>query len=120
MCGIVGLFTKSDDVAARLGEHVAAMLVQLSDRGPDSAGVAFYREPAPAGSSKVSLHSGQPGYDWAALGAEAALTGPIARGDEATVAAQREALAEAAPELLDLFDLLVHHTRGLAAAKAPA
>ena len=36
------------------------MLLQLSDRGPDSAGVAFYREPAPSGSSKVSLF-GPPG-----------------------------------------------------------
>ena len=33
------------------------MLVQLSDRGPDSAGVAVYRDPAPAGATKVSLHS---------------------------------------------------------------
>ena len=36
------------------------MLGQLSDRGPDSAGVAFYRDPAPAGSSKVSLYSADP------------------------------------------------------------
>jgi predicted short-subunit dehydrogenase-like oxidoreductase (DUF2520 family) len=50
------------------------------------------------------------------LGPERALTGPVARGDEATVAAQRRAVAEAAPELLDLFDELVHHTRALAGA----
>jgi predicted short-subunit dehydrogenase-like oxidoreductase (DUF2520 family) len=53
----------------------------------------------------------------AALGPERALTGPVARGDEATVAAQREAVAEAAPELLDLFDQLVHHTRALSGAR---
>ena len=47
----------------------------------------------------------------AELGPEAALTGPVARGDEATVAAQRAAVEEAAPELLDLFDELVRHTR---------
>jgi len=52
------------------------------------------------------------------LGPERALTGPIARGDEATVAAQRRAVAEAAPELLDLFDQLVHHTRALSGARA--
>ena len=34
-------------------------------------------------------------------GAERALTGPIARGDEATVARQRAAVAERAPDLLD-------------------
>jgi predicted short-subunit dehydrogenase-like oxidoreductase (DUF2520 family) len=43
-----------------------------------------------------------------------ALTGPIARGDHATVDAQRRALEDAAPELLDLFDELVRHTRALA------
>ncbi len=56
----------------------------------------------------------------AALGPEAALTGPIARGDDATVEAQRAAIGEAAPELLDLFDELVRHTRALAAERSPA
>jgi predicted short-subunit dehydrogenase-like oxidoreductase (DUF2520 family) len=51
------------------------------------------------------------------LGPERALTGPVARGDESTVAAQRQAVAEAAPELLDLFDQLVHHTRALSGAR---
>ena len=50
----------------------------------------------------------------AELGPERALTGPIARGDYATVDAQRRALEEAAPELLELFDELVRHTRSLA------
>ena len=53
----------------------------------------------------------------AELGPEDALTGPVARGDDATVAAQRQAVADQAPELLDLFDLLVRHTRVLAGAK---
>jgi predicted short-subunit dehydrogenase-like oxidoreductase (DUF2520 family) len=52
----------------------------------------------------------------AALGPERALTGPVARGDETTVAAQRRAVAETAPELLDLFDVLVEQTRALAGA----
>jgi methylamine---glutamate N-methyltransferase subunit A len=67
MCGIVGLFSKSEAVEARLGEYLGAMLAQLSDRGPDSAGVAIYRDPAPAGASKLSLFSPDPGEDWAAL-----------------------------------------------------
>ncbi|MEA2310318.1 MAG: hypothetical protein QOE28_286 [Solirubrobacteraceae bacterium] len=58
--------------------------------------------------------------NWARLGAEAALTGPIARGDEATVARQREAVAERAPDLLGLFDALTAATRELAAAGAAA
>jgi predicted short-subunit dehydrogenase-like oxidoreductase (DUF2520 family) len=53
----------------------------------------------------------------AELGPDRALTGPVARGDEATIAAQRRAVAEAAPELLDLFDQLVHHTRALSGAR---
>ena len=42
---------------------------------------------------------------WAIEG-DASLTGPIARGDEATVARHREAIAERAPELLELYDVL--------------
>ncbi len=55
--------------------------------------------------------------NWSALGPELALTGPVARGDEATVAAQREALAERAPDLLPLFDALVDATRALAGSE---
>jgi predicted short-subunit dehydrogenase-like oxidoreductase (DUF2520 family) len=56
--------------------------------------------------------------NWAALGAERALTGPIARGDEATVERQRAAVAERTPELLGLFDALAAATRELAAVRA--
>ena len=49
MCGIVGLFAKSPEIEEALGAHLAAMLAQMSDRGPDSAGVAVYRDPAPSG-----------------------------------------------------------------------
>jgi predicted short-subunit dehydrogenase-like oxidoreductase (DUF2520 family) len=52
--------------------------------------------------------------NWARLGPERALTGPIARGDELTVARQREAVAERAPDLLPLFDALAESTRRLA------
>jgi len=50
--------------------------------------------------------------NWAADG-EHALTGPISRGDEATVAAQRAAVEERAPELLGVFDALADATRTL-------
>jgi predicted short-subunit dehydrogenase-like oxidoreductase (DUF2520 family) len=55
--------------------------------------------------------------NWARLGAERALTGPVARGDEATIARQRAAVGEAAPELLELFDALLSATRALAAER---
>lgn len=56
--------------------------------------------------------------NWGRLGPERALTGPVARGDEGTVTAQRDAVAERAPELLGLFDALVDATRDLAGPKA--
>jgi predicted short-subunit dehydrogenase-like oxidoreductase (DUF2520 family) len=58
--------------------------------------------------------------NWAALGGERALTGPVARGDEATVARQREALAERTPDLLPLFDALAEATRALASTREPS
>jgi predicted short-subunit dehydrogenase-like oxidoreductase (DUF2520 family) len=51
--------------------------------------------------------------NWAERGTDA-LTGPIARGDHATVERHRAALAETAPELLPLYDALA----GRAAAVA--
>jgi methylamine---glutamate N-methyltransferase subunit A len=70
MCGIVGLFAKSTEVEEHLGGHLAAMLEQMSDRGPDSAGVAIYRDSAPTDSSKLTLHSADPLYDWESLAGE--------------------------------------------------
>lgn len=51
--------------------------------------------------------------NWVASGAASALTGPIARGDEATVARQRAASADFA----DLFDALAAATRAVADRK---
>jgi glutamate synthase domain-containing protein 1 len=68
MCGIVGLFAKSSAVEERLGTHLGAMLAQMADRGPDSAGIAIYRDPAPPGTTKLSLFSEDPDEDWSALG----------------------------------------------------
>ncbi|MGA8804946.1 MAG: hypothetical protein WB866_09660, partial [Solirubrobacterales bacterium] len=67
MCGIAGLFSKSTALEETLGAHLSAMLGQLAERGPDSAGVALYRDPAPAGSCKVSLFSSQEDYAWREL-----------------------------------------------------
>jgi predicted short-subunit dehydrogenase-like oxidoreductase (DUF2520 family) len=54
--------------------------------------------------------------NWVRLGAADALTGPVARGDEATVDRQRAAVAERTPELLPMYDALVESTRALAGA----
>jgi methylamine---glutamate N-methyltransferase subunit A len=68
MCGIVGLFAKAPEVEERLGSLLGAMLGQMADRGPDSAGLAVYRDPAPPGATKLSLFSADPEEDWDALG----------------------------------------------------
>jgi len=70
MCGIVGLFSKSAEIEESLGAHLAEMLAQMNDRGPDSAGVAIYRDPAPLGSSKLTLFSADPLQDWEAIAAD--------------------------------------------------
>jgi glutamate synthase domain-containing protein 1 len=67
MCGIVGLFCKSPGLEPELGSYLSAMLVQMSDRGPDSAGVAVYRDPAPSGWTKLTLYSADDAFDWSPL-----------------------------------------------------
>ena len=68
MCGIVGLYYKSAALEGQLGRMLAAMLVQMTDRGPDSAGVAVYRNPAAAGCVKITLQSGDD-TDWDGIAA---------------------------------------------------
>src|SRR5690349_12752480 len=70
MCGIVGLYCKSPDLEPRLGTYLSAMLAQMNDRGPDSAGVAVYRDPAPEGSTKLVLYSADPAFDWSRVDGE--------------------------------------------------
>jgi methylamine---glutamate N-methyltransferase subunit A len=72
MCGIVGLFCKSPSLEPELGRLLAAMLEQMGDRGPDSAGVAVYRDPAASGWTKLTLYSADPEQDWGALCGELA------------------------------------------------
>jgi len=43
MCGIAGLFLKNAELRPQLGQLVSGMMIELSDRGPDSAGLAIYR-----------------------------------------------------------------------------
>jgi predicted short-subunit dehydrogenase-like oxidoreductase (DUF2520 family) len=52
--------------------------------------------------------------NWCRLGARAALTGPIARGDDGTADRQRASVAAAAPSQLPLWDALTIATRALA------
>ncbi|MEM9443694.1 MAG: amidophosphoribosyltransferase, partial [Pseudomonadota bacterium] len=45
MCGIVGLYLKNPTLEPELGRLFTPMLIEMSDRGPDSAGIAIYQEP---------------------------------------------------------------------------
>jgi glutamate synthase domain-containing protein 1 len=54
MCGIVGLFLKDKALEPELGGLIAQMLVKMTDRGPDSAGFAVYRD-GEAGKVKLSI-----------------------------------------------------------------
>ena len=42
MCGIVGLFLKDRTLEPKLGKMLTTMLITMTDRGPDSAGIAIY------------------------------------------------------------------------------
>lgn len=52
--------------------------------------------------------------NWARDGGAVALTGPVARGDEETIARQRRAVTDHSPHDVELFDALVAATRRLA------
>ena len=68
MCGIVGLYLKNPELYPRLGELFAPMLIEMTDRGPDSAGIAVYCEQDGVG-TKVSVYAGDDNHDWDALAA---------------------------------------------------
>jgi amidophosphoribosyltransferase len=68
MCGIVGLYLKNPDLRPTLGTLFAPMLVEMTERGPDSAGLAVYRDGVGDGSeAKVTVFNAEPAFDWDAL-----------------------------------------------------
>lgn len=56
MCGIVGLFLKDQSLEPKLGEMLADMLITMTDRGPDSAGIAIYTAHS-AGKAKLTVQA---------------------------------------------------------------
>lgn len=69
MCGIVGLFLKDRSLEPFLGDMLTDMLVTMTDRGPDSAGIALYGG-AREGLAKLTVQSEVPGSDFAGLEAD--------------------------------------------------
>jgi amidophosphoribosyltransferase len=70
MCGIVGLLVKNPGLRDELGALMVPMLVGMTERGPDSAGLAVYTAPVPESEHKLSLYSGTQAVDWPELLAE--------------------------------------------------
>ena len=63
MCGIVGLFLKDPKLEPKLGAMLTDMLITMTDRGPDSAGIAIYGRPV-KGRAKLTVQSSQPETDF--------------------------------------------------------
>ena len=61
MCGIVGLFLKDASLEISLGNLLSEMLVTMTDRGPDSAGIAIYAQKE-SGRSKFTIQSDDSGH----------------------------------------------------------
>lgn len=66
MCGIVGLFLKDPKLEPQLGAMLTDMLITMTDRGPDSAGIAIYGRPE-KGKAKLTVQSPDPDADFATL-----------------------------------------------------
>ncbi len=110
MCGIVGLFLKDPALEPHLGEMLADMLVTMTDRGPDSAGIAVYGQPK-AGRAKLTVQSADPEADFMGLDRdlrnaiggkvqlEAKDTHAVIEVDEVQLAAAREAVRRLRPGL---------------------
>jgi methylamine---glutamate N-methyltransferase subunit A len=64
MCGIVGLYLKNPKLKPKLGRMFKPMIIEMTNRGPDSAGVAIYRNPVKKNETKFSLAHNDSGYDW--------------------------------------------------------
>lgn len=69
MCGIVGLFLKTETYRPELGHFTAMMLHEMRSRGPDSAGFAVYDEGTPH-HVRITMLAEDRVVDWAATAAD--------------------------------------------------
>ncbi|WP_292127409.1 glutamine amidotransferase, partial [Mesorhizobium sp.] len=110
MCGIVGLFLKDKTLEPKLGAMLSEMLISLSDRGPDSAGIAIYGA-ATGNEAKITVQSPKPERDFRGLDVELAkaVGAPVSVAVKSThavirttpdkVDAAREALQSLRPDI---------------------
>ena len=131
-CAVSGSTHEARETAAALGRHMGMHPFALDDESR----AAYHAAASMASNFLVALEESaaelleeigiedarellaprvlRTAANWAERGGDA-LTGPIARGDEETVARQRAAVEERTPELLELFDALADSTRELVA-----
>lgn len=67
MCGIVGLLVKNPKMRASIGELMMPMLIGMTERGPDSAGMAIFGSPVEKGELKYSLYAPSMEFNWQGL-----------------------------------------------------
>ncbi len=115
MCGIVGLFLKDKSLEPQLGEMLTDMLVTMTDRGPDSAGIAIYGSETD-GQAKLTIQSDNGDADFATLTDDlsAAIGTPVSlrRNDTHAVlelasdqvSAARQAIRELRPNMRIMSD----------------
>jgi predicted short-subunit dehydrogenase-like oxidoreductase (DUF2520 family) len=131
-CAVAGTSDRALEVARGLAKvlHMTAVEVPDEDRAAYHAAASIaanFLVTLEGAAERLAATAGVPREllvplaraaleNWAANGAEQALTGPVARGDEATIARQREAIEQRAPDLLEAFDALVAASRVLAAS----
>jgi predicted short-subunit dehydrogenase-like oxidoreductase (DUF2520 family) len=138
-CAVAGSSPAALDLAKRLATLLGMEPFEIDDEGRPAYHAAAsmasnFLVTLEAAAERVAAAAGLDGHqarallaplvrrtvdNWAALGPERALTGPVARGDEHTVSVQRAAVERAAPELLILFDELLDETRALAGRGVP-
>ena len=67
MCGIVGLLVKNQKMRANIGELMLPMLIGMTERGPDSAGLAIFGTPVGDDERKFSLYTSETDFNWQKL-----------------------------------------------------
>ena len=108
MCGIVGLFLKDRALEPQLGQLLSDMLITMTDRGPDSAGIAIYGA-ASDGRAKVTVQSPDSIEDFNGLGEALKAAGLDA---EVTIKSTHAVIAVAADQ--------AHRVRTILAELRPA
>tara|TARA_R110001606_G_scaffold348746_1_gene498430 strand:- start:67095 stop:67991 length:897 start_codon:yes stop_codon:yes gene_type:complete len=67
MCGIVGLLIKNEMLRPQIGKMMLPMLIGMTERGPDSAGLAIFGSAAQENERKISLYTFDPEFLWKKL-----------------------------------------------------